>query len=280
MSLQVERKARTLLVRLNRPARGNSLDPATLLALHEAVLGAQTDARVRVVVLTGAGDKDFCTGIDVTAARDLSPEARTNLAAVAGDVATLLFHGKPALVAINGRSMGMGVVFAAAADYSLAVEHARFQMPEVNVGIFPGASCVAIMARACGVAWAKRLLMTGEPLGIDEAVQARVVEEVVSRDALEPRRKALTRVFSRKNPALLKAIKMACSHALDLSYPDVLALETQLADWYAWPDPARQFQELVDQYAVEMPLTGNPEALARAAGIESMPVGEQVKPKK
>ncbi|MHA2335168.1 MAG: enoyl-CoA hydratase/isomerase family protein, partial [Candidatus Hodarchaeales archaeon] len=92
MSLIIEKKGSILQITLNRPEKANSLDPPTLVNLRKVILDAQTDNDINVIVLTGIGEKNFTTGIDIVSAMNLSPESIVNLAKVAGDIATLLYY--------------------------------------------------------------------------------------------------------------------------------------------------------------------------------------------
>ncbi len=256
-----ERKGKVLWLTLNRPHRGNSLYPPLLVDLRKAVFDAQHDEKINVIVLKGAGEKDFCTGIDVFSVKEFSTAGKTNLANVAGDIATLLFTGKPVVVGANGRSMGMGPVFLFAADYRIATSNAFFQMPEVDLGAFPGASCIPIMVHACGLAATKRILMTGRRIDLEEALSSHVIDEVVSFDSLDARLSEVAKDLARKNAVLVRAIKHAITRTPDLQYMKALALETALADWYAWKDPAGKLKMLDEEFKTAPCLTGDPDAL-------------------
>jgi enoyl-CoA hydratase/carnithine racemase len=262
-SLIIERSGKILKLRLNRPEKGNALDPQTLLALHKAVMEAQTDAKVKVLQLTGTGTKDFCTGIDVTAASALSPANRLNIANIAGDIATLLYFGKPAVVGLNGRSMGMGVVFAVAADYRIIRDGVELRMPEINAGIFPGASCMALMSRVCGIAWTRRILMTGEPFSCEDALAAGIVDEVEAPEEFETRLDTITHDLARKNNILLKAVKFAAVRGLDVPYNEILSLEQELAQYYSWADEQIVFEKMAEKYQTTRKLTGDPDMLLK-----------------
>ncbi|MFX0211118.1 MAG: enoyl-CoA hydratase/isomerase family protein, partial [Candidatus Hodarchaeota archaeon] len=169
MSLISEKKNACLYLTINRPERGNSIDPPTIVKLRKTILNAQSDDQVKVIALTGSGNRDFTTGIDISSVMHFSIAGIRNLANTAGDIASLLYHGKPSVVGLNGRTMGMGVVFAAAADYRLILQSSKVSMPEVNIPAFPGASCIAIMTRVCGTAWTRRILMLGLPIDSNNA---------------------------------------------------------------------------------------------------------------
>lgn len=256
-----ELKNKVLYLTLNRPERANSLDPPLLVELHQAILNAQRDTNVRVIVLTGAGEKDFCTGIDVSSVSNFSTEGKVNLALVAGDIATLIFSGKPSIVAINGRAMGMGIVFSAAADYRLMIETCEWSMPEVTVGIFPGASCIAIFTRVCGIAWTRRILMTGEKFNAAQAIQAHIVDEVCSNADLEEKTKKIMRALKSYNSINLKAIKMATICMPDIKYDDSIQLEKNLSAWYEWQDPESTLKATIQNCSIQFNLTGDPQKL-------------------
>ena len=257
----ITREGKILKIIFNRPTRGNSLDPPTLIHMRQALIEAQENEKIRVILLTGAGEKDFCTGIDVNSARDLSPENKTNIANISGDIATLLYHGKPTVVAINGRAMGMGIVFATAADFRYSVDTATFQMPEVNVGIFPGASCIPLMTRVCGVSWTRKLLLGGDPMTAPLAKTAQIIDEIVSHEELLQKSKEMAQSLSRKNALLLKNIKLAINNAPELPYNQMIALETELADYYRWDNPAQKIQKIKEKYRLDFQLTGDPAKL-------------------
>ncbi|MHA1822006.1 MAG: enoyl-CoA hydratase/isomerase family protein [Promethearchaeota archaeon] len=260
--LLVERKRKILTIELNRPHKGNSLDPLILVKLRRVFIEAQEDDKVRAIILTAMGQKDFCTGIDVYSAQNLSSEQKVNIANIAGDIATLIYWGKPVVVGLNGRTMGMGVVFSSAADYSIALNNIKLQMPEVNVGIFPGASCIAIMTKVCGPRAAKRILMSGRPFDTAYAQKSDIIDEVVgSISELNSRLYEVAKDFTKKNPINLRSIKFSINSALYLNYNQTIDLETKLADWYKWEVPKVRIKELGNEFQVEYNLTGDPDAL-------------------
>jgi enoyl-CoA hydratase/carnithine racemase len=230
MSLKSELESRILYLTLNRPERGNSLDPFLLCDLRIAFLDAQTNPKIKAILLTGAGQKDFCTGIDTTYARDLPNESKLNIANVAGDIATLIYMGKPTVIAINGRFMGMGVVFSAAADYRCAAPDTIFQMPEVNFGIFPGANCTAIMTRVCGISWTRRMLMSGQPFNSQEGIAAQIIDEIIPKEKLIEKATNMAKELSKKNPINLSAIKFAINTNPYLKFPLIGNPEQLLED--------------------------------------------------
>ncbi len=256
-----ELKNKVLYLTLNRPDRANSLNPPLLVDLRQEILQAQKNPAVRVIVLTGMGEKDFCTGIDVASVSNFTAEGKVNLALVAGDIATLLFSGKPSIVAINGRAMGMGIVFASAADYRLMVDTCEWSMPEVTAGIFPGASCIAIMSRVCGVSWTRRILMTGQIFTPKHAIKACVTDEICSPTELLKKTMKIARTLKSYNQTNLKSIKMATIGMPDLNYDDSLVLEKELSSWYEWEEPEQTLKTTIKNHSVQFSLKGDPDFL-------------------
>jgi enoyl-CoA hydratase len=256
-----ERKGKILYITLNRPSRGNSLNPPTLVELLSLFKSAQSNPKIKIIHLTGSGEKDFCTGIDLDSARDLSAEAKTNIANVAGDIATLIYHGKPTVVAINGRLMGMGVVFSTAADYRYVVSTAEMRMPEVNFGAFPGASCIALMTRVCGVAWTRRILMTGEPFTVNQLLEAKIADEIVEPEELSKKSIDMAKSYSRKNPVLLQLIKTSIINSPEMPYKEIIELESNFANYYQWKESEEQLKQHKKDFSIEYELTGKPEEL-------------------
>jgi enoyl-CoA hydratase/carnithine racemase len=262
MSLQQKKDQNLLYLTLNRPARANSLDPPTIVALRQAFIDAQSNPDIKVIILSGTGDRDFTTGIDITAAAPLGTEAIGNIANTAGDIATLIYYGKPTIIAINGRAMGMGGLFAAAADYRLIHEKAYIRMPEINIPVFPGGTAMAIFTRVCGISWTKRIFMLSKSLSANEALQANLVDEItVNQKMLQQRAREVAEEFAGKHSAVIKGIKLATSNALDLSYSEVLELESQLTDFYDWNSEDQALAKIAKQFNIQYQLKGDPDRL-------------------
>lgn len=257
-----ELKNKVLYLTLNRPERANSLNPPLLSELRQEILNAQRNPKVRVIVLTGMGDKDFCTGIDVgESVHNFTTEGKVNLALVAGDIATLLFTGKPSIVVANGRTMGMGGVFLAAADYRIMVDSCEWSMPEVTAGIFPGASCVAIFSRVCGIAWTRRILMTGQKFTPEQALQSHIADEICSREELYTSMKKIARTLKSYNQTNLNAIKQSIIAMPEIKYDESLTLEKELSAWYEWDVPDQKLKDTIKKHSVQFSLKGDPDFL-------------------
>lgn len=175
-----ERKGAVLLLTLNRPERLNVLNRAMLAALDEWFRQAADDSDVRVVVLTGAGDRAFCAGADVTELRDLSEDAAYAFMRHGQDVFGRIERlPKPVLAAINGYALGGGCELAMACDLRYAATTAQLGQPEIRLGNLPGWGGTQRLPRLVGPARAKELIFTGTPIDASAASAIGLVNQVL-----------------------------------------------------------------------------------------------------
>jgi E-phenylitaconyl-CoA hydratase len=217
------------LVTLNRPEAMNSIDPE----LNEQLLQTWDDlARnedVRVLVLTGAGERAFCTGADL---KKTMPPAISAASQIFGDSArsvnfgTLQIH-KPVIAAINGYALGGGLELALLADIRICGENAQFGLPEVRVGSIPGAGGTQRLIRAIGQSDAMWMLLTGERIDASEALRIGLVSKVVPQSALESTALALAKAIATNAPLAVTAVKRLAMTGRELPLVSGLELERQ-----------------------------------------------------
>lgn len=197
MAVRVERPAEhphVALVVLDRPERANALDPATLTALAAAWRRLAADDQIRAVVLTGAGDRVFCGGMDMTttipASQRLARGERIDDASFEGlravDTAMLLGFslGKPIVAAVNGHARAVGCDLLLATDVRYAVPHATFALEEVARGLYPTGHATVLLPRQIPWVHAQALLLTAEPIDAAEAARIGLVNAVVPPERL------------------------------------------------------------------------------------------------
>lgn len=168
-----------LLLTLNRPERLNALNRAALLAFDEWVARATDDAAIRVVVVTGAGDRAFCAGADINELRDLDEAGATDWMLLGqGIFERLEALAKPVIAAINGYALGGGCELALACDLRFAADHARLGQSEILLANLPGWGGTQRLTRLVGPARAKELIFSGESIDAQTAREIGLVNRV------------------------------------------------------------------------------------------------------
>jgi enoyl-CoA hydratase len=206
MSVHIERDRGVAIVTVDRPEALNALDVATLTSLRDALRELADDAGVRVVVLTGAGDKAFVAGADIKYMSGLDPERAKAWGALGHEAARLLeTMAKPTIAAVNGYALGGGCELALACDLRYAGPRATFGQPEINLGIVPGWGGTQRLARICGLAVAKDLVYTGRTIDADEAFRVGLVNAVD--EQVVDRALATARELAEKSPVALAVAK-------------------------------------------------------------------------
>lgn len=198
-------------VTITRPSRLNALDRRTIEELHQAASSAAADLAVRAVILTGAGEKAFVAGADITELQHLSAPAAEQYATRGQELMWRLENlGKPVIAAINGYALGGGLELAMACTFRYAAEHARLGLPECSLGLIPGFGGTQRLPRLVGRARALELILTGAQITAAEALAAGLVEKVVpGAELLEQTREAAARIASRSlvsTRAVLKVV--------------------------------------------------------------------------
>lgn len=173
---------------INRPSKLNALNRQTIRELHEAFVAAEIDDEVKVIILTGSGEKAFVAGADISEFKDYSEEEGTELAA---EGQRLLFDfvanfTKPVIAAINGFALGGGLELAMAAHFRVASENAKMGLPEVSLGVIPGYGGTQRLPQIVGKGRAMEMIMTAGMIDASQALQYNLVNHVTSPEELLP----------------------------------------------------------------------------------------------
>lgn len=195
------------LLTINRPDRFNAIDPATNQALGEALAALNDDDAVRCIVLTGAGNKAFCAGADIPT---LLPFLKRNIAEGRdepqfGGVTHHSMAHQPLIAAINGVALGGGLEIALACDLRIASSNARFGLPEISVGVLAGAGGCTRLPRTVPAALAAQMILTGEPIGAEHALQAGLISEITTQEELLPRALEIAQRIASRAPLSVRA---------------------------------------------------------------------------
>jgi enoyl-CoA hydratase len=225
----VERDGGTTIVTVDRTEAMNALDLEHAEALRDALAGLATDGDVRVVVLTGAGEKAFVAGADIKYMQSLGVlEARRwgELGHACGILLETM--PKPTVAAINGVALGGGCELALACDLRLASSNARIGQPEIDLGILPGWGGSVRLARTTTLGFAKALILTGRPVDAAEALQHGLVNAVYEPAELREKTMELCRGLEAKSPVALAYAKEAVNLALQGPHRTNLESEARL----------------------------------------------------
>jgi enoyl-CoA hydratase/carnithine racemase len=211
-------------VTINRPDRRNAMSYEVMQGLREAMATARADDAVRVVVLTGAGDKAFCAGADLTgiaenAGAAAAHDGRGLLANVFREMWSL---GKPILARVRGYALAGGFGLACACDLIVASDDAEFGTPEINVGLWPYMITVPLL-RAMPPKAVLDLMMTGRRVGADEGLRLGFVQRVVPADQLDGTVDALARDLAAKSPLVMRWGRDAFYRVLEMDADAALA---------------------------------------------------------
>jgi len=209
----------------------NALDSETLQELHDRLHELAHDDEVRVVVLTGAGDRAFVAGADIKHMSSLGVLEAREWGGLGHACALLLeTMRKPTIAAINGFALGGGCELALACDLRYASSTARLGQPEINLGLIPGWGGTQRLARVCGLGFAKELILTGRPVDASEAERRGLVNAVYDPAELMQRTLETARLLASKSPVALAYAKEAANLALQGSHDAGL---TQEASFFA-----------------------------------------------
>jgi enoyl-CoA hydratase/carnithine racemase len=221
-----EKKGATAYVTVNRPKVLNALNAATWTDLRSAFEDARDDAAVRGIILTGAGDKAFIAGADISElalATAIDAERFSRFGQQVLDLVESL--GKPVIAAVNGFALGGGCETAMACTMRIAVETAKFGQPEVKLGLVPGGGGTQRLPRLVGKGRALQLILSGEMIGAQEAYRIGLVNEIVPASDLITCAEAILNKITTNAPLAVKFALEAANKGLETSQSEGMLIE-------------------------------------------------------
>ncbi|NRD79204.1 enoyl-CoA hydratase/isomerase family protein [Bacillus sp. BRMEA1] len=216
------------VVTINRPEQFNCFDLETLYQLNETVNEIKFDRNIRVVIITGAGEKSFSTGADLRERRTLNEkEVRRNVNLI-GEVFTKIGElPQPTIAAINGYALGGGLELALACDFRFAVKEAILGLTEVSWAIIPGAGGTQRLCRLIGISKAKELILTARKIDAIQAYDLGLVNKVVDRNELLESSVRLAEEIMKNGPLAVTQAKYAINYGSNVDLKTGLAIESK-----------------------------------------------------
>lgn len=225
-NLLVDVSDRIATITINRPKSLNALNRATMQELSAALEEIAGGRDVGVVLLTGAGEKAFVAGADISELRDFTPLQVLEFSRFGHEVLGKIERlPQPVIGVINGFALGGGCELAMACDILLAADTARFGQPEVNLGIIPGYGGTQRLPRLVGRNIAKEIVLTGEMISAQRAYEIGLVNRVVPQAGLMETAREIARKILEKAPVALRTAKSVMNRGIDLDLESACALE-------------------------------------------------------
>ncbi|HYQ25549.1 2,3-dehydroadipyl-CoA hydratase PaaF [Stenotrophomonas sp.] len=236
--LIVTRQGRVLLLTLNRPAARNALNNALLSELATTLEAAATDSEVSVCVIAG-NERFFAAGAD------LNEMAEKDLSATLNDIRPQLWarinaFSKPLIAAVNGYALGAGCELALLCDVTIAGENARFGLPEITLGIMPGAGGTQRLIRSVGKSLASKMVLTGDSITARQALAAGLVSDLYPESLTLEYALQQAALMARHSPLALQAAKQALRQSQEVALQAGLAQERQLFTLLAATEDRRE----------------------------------------
>jgi enoyl-CoA hydratase/carnithine racemase len=255
MAVRVERPSEhpgVAVVTIDRPEKANALDPSTLLQLASAWHEIADDDEVRCAILTGAGDRVFCAGMDMTetipAAQRLARGERLDPEIFEGlrSVETALLAGfdlrKPLVCAINGHARAGGFDLMLASEIRLAVPHATFALEEVALGLYPTGNATVLLARQIGWVHAHEILLTARPIESVRAAEIGLVNRIVEPQRLLPEAFEVADAVATNAPLAVRETRRGVREILHLSLEEGYRRQEEIGKALRKTDDAREAQ--------------------------------------
>jgi len=228
-NLLFEKRDAIAIITINRPAVRNALNSATVRELGAAFEQAKNDTSVRVVILTGAGEKAFVAGADINELAVQTPAGGKEYALAGQGVFNSIENlGKPVIAAVNGFALGGGCELAMACTFRIASDNAQLGQPEVKLGIIPGYAGSQRLPRLVGKGPAMQILLTGDMVPAAEALRIGLVNQVVPQAELIPTAEAIAKKIIANAPLAVKFAMEAVNRGMEMTTDEGQFVEATL----------------------------------------------------
>lgn len=225
ISLSVEGEIGILMI--NRPKALNALNIETLKEIQFGIQEVKDNPELKVLIVTGAGEKAFVAGADILEMRDMSSIEALNFSKMGNFTLKMIQDlDRPVIAAVNGYALGGGTEIALACDFAYASENARFGLPEVTLGIFPGFGGTQRLPRLIGKGNAKELILTGKMITAQEAFRMGIVNKVVPQASLMEETKKVAAQIAANGAVGVRLAKMVMDGGFNMDLSEACSLES------------------------------------------------------
>lgn len=237
--LLTEEKEQVTILTLNRPNVMNALNFPLLYALKEEIEALRIRPDIRVIIITGAGDRAFCAGADLKERATLNPaQVKEFILTVRNLFTSIEYLNKPVIAAINGIALGGGTELALASDIRIAALNASLGLTETRLAIIPGAGGTQRLPRLVGRGKAKELIFTGRRVTAEEALQINLVNQTCDKELLIEECMKIGMMICQTGPIAIEQAKYAINYGLETDLKTGLAIESN-AYWITIPTEDR-----------------------------------------
>jgi enoyl-CoA hydratase len=215
------------ILAINRPKALNALNIETLKDIQMGIQEAKDHLEMKVLILTGSGEKAFVAGADIAEMKGMNSIEALNFSKL-GHLTLKMIQDldRPVIAAVNGYALGGGTEIAVACDFAYASENARFGLPEVTLGIFPGFGGTQRLPRLIGKGKAKELILTGKMITAQEAFQMGIVNRVFPPASLLEETKKVALQIAANGPVGVRLAKMAVDTGFNMDLTEACSLES------------------------------------------------------
>ncbi len=229
-NILLEREDSLAILSVNRPKALNALNAATIREIGQAIDEIAADSAIRALIITGAGEKAFVAGADISEINHITSsmqgmQTSQSLHGVFDQIAAM---NKVTIAAINGYALGGGLELALGCDIRVASTNAQLGLPEVNLGLIPGWGGALRLQRIVGTSMAKYLVMTGERISADEALRLGIVQKVYPAEELMAEARKLALTIGNNAPLATAAAKRLLNAGSEMPLRDAIQLEQAL----------------------------------------------------
>ena len=226
------------IIQVNRPKVLNALNREVLQEIDCLLDEIREDQEVRVIIITGSGDKSFVAGADIPVLQDADVREGKEFGQLGQRVFLKINHfEKPIIAAVNGFAFGGGGELAMACDFRIASEKAKFGLPEVKLGMIPGFGGTQRLPRLVGTGMAKMMIFTGEPINAQEALRIGLVQKVVAPENLMAEAKNIAATISSRSATAVRLAKAAINNGIETDIRTGMEVEAYIfSDVFATED--------------------------------------------